>query len=214
MNDGVVKEFHQLFYHSRVWTSTRWLGVQVLKYPSDLLVYQEIIYELRPDWIVECGTFHGGSAFFMASICDLIAKGNILTIDIDDHPDRPQHPRIQYLKGASTSPEIVDRVKREIGQAETVMVILDSDHSRENVKKELELYSRIVTVGSYLIVEDTNINGHPVYPEFGPGPMEAVGDFLADHHDRFVGQHAGKVFHHHQSQRFFAADSLSTTEFR
>jgi cephalosporin hydroxylase len=107
-----------------------------------------------------------------------VSHGRIVTIDLVERPGRPRHRRITYLHGSSTDGEVVDRVRRHARRAKRVMVILDSDHTRDHVLRELELYSSFVTPGCYVVVEDTNINGHPVSPEFGPGPMEAVAAFL------------------------------------
>ena len=173
--------FHRLYYyaHETTWTQTRWLGTSALKCPFDLWIYQEILFETRPDLVVETGTNAGGSAFYLASIFDLIGHGNVVTVDIEAHRGRPEHERIRYLHGSSTSETILEEVTSVARGAERVMVILDSDHSRDHVLRELELYAPLVTPGCYLIVEDTNVNGHPVVPGFGPGPMEALTAFLA-----------------------------------
>jgi cephalosporin hydroxylase len=178
---SIVWAFHRLYYSygSRTWSNTYWLGTQTQKCPLDLWIYQEILHELRPAAIVETGTASGGSAQFMASVCDLLGKGEIVSIDIEDRP-RPSHPRVTYLTGSSTAPEIVDRAKAFVSGRSPVLVILDSDHSREHVAGELRCYAPLVTSGSYLIVEDTNVNGHPVLADFGPGPMEALHEFIAE----------------------------------
>jgi cephalosporin hydroxylase len=173
-----VNGFHRLYYHSAVFKDTFWLGTQVLKCPLDLWIYQEIIHELRPDIIVECGTYQGGSALFLASLCDLVNHGLVLTMDTKEMANRPQHPRIEYLHGSSIDAATVQVVGNRVASKDTVMVILDSDHEKEHVLMELSIYHQFVTPGSYLIVEDTNINGHPVLPKSGPGPMEAVREFL------------------------------------
>lgn len=121
---------------------------------------------------------YGGSAYFLASMMDLLGHGRVVTIDIDAAEGRPIHPRITYLLGSSTDPGIVEQVRRQASGKRT-MVILDSDHSQAHVAAELTAYRDVVSVGSYLVVEDTNVNGHPVHPEFGPGPMEALDAFLA-----------------------------------
>jgi cephalosporin hydroxylase len=178
----IVESFHRLYFNSYVvggtWQNTYWLGTPVLKCPLDLWCYQEILAEVRPDLIVESGTAHGGTSLFLATICDVLKKGKIVTIDIEDYPGRPEHERILYLRGSSTSEEIYPQVRDLAGDSDRVMVILDSDHSRDHVSRELTLYSPLVSRDSYIVVEDTNVNGHPVLPEFGPGPMEAVEDFL------------------------------------
>lgn len=122
----------------------------------------------------------GGSALFLASMCDLVDNGKVATIDIECKEGRPTHRRITYLLGSSTSKEIVEQLRKLISDKDKVMVILDSDHHKEHVLSELRIYSEFITKGSYLIVEDTNINGHPVVPEFGPGPMEAADEFLKE----------------------------------
>jgi cephalosporin hydroxylase len=183
----VVRQFHRLFYGSAVdtWSNTRWLGTPAQKCAFDLWVYQEILHELRPAVIVECGTAQGGSAFFLASICDLLDHGSVITIDVEEYPDRPQHPRITYLNGSSTDAQVFRQVEELVGDREPVMVILDSNHERDHVLDELRLYAGLVSPGNYLIVEDSNINGHPVVPEFGPGPNEALDEFLRES-DEFV----------------------------
>jgi cephalosporin hydroxylase len=175
-----VDAFHRLYYESedRTWGNTRWLGVPTQKCPLDLWVYQEILHEIRPDLIVECGTKYGGSAGFFASIAELVSRGRVITIDIVEYPGRPEHPRITYVHGSSTDQHVLEMVSAAVTAAENVMVVLDSDHSAGHVFNEMCSYADFVTPGSYLIVEDTNINGWPVMADFGPGPMEAVDKFL------------------------------------
>ena len=163
--------------------NSRWLGVPIEKGPFDTWVYQEIICETKPDVLIEAGTFKGGSALYFASIFDLMKRGRVLTIDIKQFPDRPQNERITYLLGSSTSDAIFQQVKNSIHPGEKVMVSLDSNHHKDHVLKELKLYSGLVTPGNYLVVEDTDLNGHPVLPLFGPGPMEAVEEFLKNNSD-------------------------------
>lgn len=177
----VTAQFHKIFYRfddQAVWRKTSWLGFPALKCPLDLWVYQEILYGLKPDLIVETGTFQGGSALYLASICELLNHGRVLTIDSKTYENQPEHDRISYVRGSSVDDSTFESVQQSIQPGEIVIVILDSEHHQEHVLKELQLYSQLVTVGSYLIVEDTNINGHPVWPGFGPGPMEAVEAFL------------------------------------
>jgi len=181
---SVVDEFHKLYYDAnlfgKTWRETYWMGAHVAKCPLDLWLYQEIIFQKKPDVIVECGTLHGGSAGYMASLCDLVGSGRIITIDVREREGRPVHDRITYLTGSSTDPEIVAQVRSLIQPGESVMGILDSDHRRDHVLDELRIYKDVVSPGQYLIVEDTNLNGHPVAPEFGPGPMEALVAFLKE----------------------------------
>ncbi len=174
--------FHRAYYDA--WRDKRftidlsWFGHRTLKCPMDLWTYQEILVETRPDLVVECGTRFGGSAYYLASILDLLGHGRVLTIDIDTAPARPTHPRIEYLAGSTADPTIVEQV-RAAARGQRTMVILDSDHSRDHVLAELNAYRDVVSVGCYLIVEDTDVNGHPARPDFGPGPMEALEAFQA-----------------------------------
>ena len=180
---GVTNAFHRLYYDSAVWKDTYWLGTRTQKCPLDLWVYQEILQETRPDLILETGTAHGGSALYMASVCELLGRGEVVTVDISPIEGRPKHDRITYLTGSSTAGEVVAEVERHVAGQERVLVILDSDHSYNHVLDELRIYGPWVSPGSYLIVEDTNVNGHPVLPEHGPGPMEALDEFLAETED-------------------------------
>lgn len=135
-----------------------------------------------------------GSALYFASIMDLLGKGRVISIDINRHPGFPKHNRIEYLTGSSTSPEIAAQVRQRIKAGETVMVSLDSDHSKNHVLGELRTYGPMVTVGSYLVLEDTNINGHPVLPTFGLGPMEALDAFLGENRDFVIDKDREKFF--------------------
>jgi cephalosporin hydroxylase len=176
----IVADFTTLYYQQPAyWAGTYWLGIHCVKSPLDLWIYQEIVYETRPDLIVETGTWQGGSALYFASLLDLIGSGRVLSIDLEPVRDElPEHPRIAYWGGrSSVDPEVLGDVRGE-ARDRTVMVVLDSDHRKEHVLEELRLYAPLVTPGSYIVVEDTILNGHPVSPEFGPGPMEAAEEFL------------------------------------
>lgn len=187
--ERIVDEFHRLYYrqHYRggTWKDTYWLGVPAQKYPTDLWIYQEILAEQRPDVVVETGTAAGGSALFLATVCDALGNGRVLTVDVQDaadHPDgdlRPDHDRITYVTGSSTSEAVLERVRGAVGDDESVLVVLDSDHRKDHVLAELRAYGEIVTPDSYLIVEDTDLNGNPIKPDWGPGPAEATAEFLA-----------------------------------
>lgn len=191
----VLDEFHRLAYGGQTWRQVSFLGVDLLKNPLDLWIYQELIYRIRPDLIIETGTMFGGSAFYLATMCDLVGNGRVVTIDITDRPNRPAHPRLTYLTGSSTSEEILTEVKGMVAEAGPVMVILDSDHSCGHVLEELHRYSPFVTPDSYVVVEDTNVNGHPVWPKFGPGPMEAVDAFLAETDEFEIDPHCERLLY-------------------
>ena len=188
-NEGLdlVERFNDLFYSSGVAESLNWRGMPMVKNPCDLWMVIELIQRLRPKIIVETGTHYGGSATFYADIAAVLGL-HCTVITIDFNPKwsfDPLEKGIISLIGYSIEPSIIKKVSDIITKANTydpgpVMVMLDSDHSEANVSAELQLYSSFVTRGSYLIVEDTNINGHPSFPSHGPGPWEAVEKFLKD----------------------------------
>ena len=193
-NEHASKAFQLAYYKSNVWAErTKWLNKRIMKNPMDMMMIQEIICDTRPDVIVETGTFHGGSALFMATILDNIKKGTIFTVENDNkhNGNRPQHRRIHYIEGDSTSDDVVNDIKKQVNGAGSVMVCLDSDHNKDNVLKEMEKYCGLVTIGNYLIVEDTNINnpmkitkkGIRIYQQ---GPHEAVEEFLKTHDDFMI----------------------------
>jgi cephalosporin hydroxylase len=180
----LINNFGELYYdagqNKRMRTfQISWFGHVLLKCPLDLWVYQELICQELPDLIIETGTHRGGTAIYLASICSMLNHGQVISIDIDESyiDVLPKHERIKYITGSSTDLNIVDNLK-SIAKDKKVLVLLDSDHRKEHVLNELMIYKDFVQVGGYLIVEDTNINGNPVYHDFGPGPMEAVNTFL------------------------------------
>ena len=178
LDRAAVSRAHDVLYLSDAWTEATWLGAQALKNPLDLWVYQEIMVETRPELIVETGTYRGGSAFFLASICDLLGAGEVVSIDIEPlRDDYPAHPRVTYLGGrSSTDPEVVAEVRGRAREKRT-LVVLDSDHSQAHVEAELAAYADLVPVGCYLIVEDSNIG--QIRKDLLPGPLEAIGVLLA-----------------------------------
>ena len=179
-----IARAHDVFYRSDAWTNATWLGAQALKNPLDLWVYQEILHETRPALVVETGTYRGGSALFLASMCDLLGVGEIVSVDIEPlREDYPAHPRITYLGGrSSTDPEVVAEIRAR-AEGRPTLVVLDSDHSQAHVEAELSAYAPIVPVGCYVIVEDSNIG--QIRKDLMPGPLQAVEVFLA-RTDEFV----------------------------
>lgn len=185
--EHIAREFHRLYYHgplgqAGLWFTTKWLGVPVQKLPFDLCILQEILWETRPELIIECGINYGGSTWFLATVCDAMDNGRILAVDISLAEVRPEvrrHPRVEMVEMSSTSNEFA-KLARERAAGRRTMVILDSDHRRDHVLAELRLHAPLVSPGCYLICEDTNINGHPVFPTFGPGPHEALQQYLSE----------------------------------
>lgn len=188
-NEQTIRNFNILFHNgidgNHLFKTVKYRGVFTSKYPTDLWCFQEIIYKTKPEVIIECGVFCGGTTLFLADLCNANRRGVVLACDISlgrVYDKVKQHPRVELFEGSSTHPLIRQTIARKSRNLNT-MVILDSDHSQEHVAEELRLYSPLVTPGCYLIVEDTNINGHPVADDFGPGPYEAVQEFLTRNSD-------------------------------
>ena len=130
----------------------RWRGVPALKFPADFMLYQEVIMKNKPDFIIETGTRFGGSSLFLADMCELAGNGQVITIDIRKGKLKP-HPRITYLEGSSIDNEMILKISEMVG-GKSCMVILDSNHRWTHVCRELLKYSRMVTKGQFLVVED------------------------------------------------------------
>lgn len=194
----IIRSFHKLYYDSQLvggtWRNTFYMGFEIQKCPLDLWIYQEILYEIKPDLIIEAGTAFGGSAYYMATLCDHIGQGKIVTIDIEKRGEMPKHPRIEYIIGSSISDEVISKLEVQVKKSKKVIVILDSNHTRDHVFAELEKYSKFVSSGSYLIVEDSNVNGNPVFYAHGPGPMEAINAFLKNNKEYKVDKSKEKFF--------------------
>ena len=177
----IQRGFHLLYYYSgkQTWGNTCWMSIPAWKCPLDLFIYQEIIFQTRPEVIIDTGTNYGGSSLFFSHMCELLGTGEVITIDLMDKTN-VNHPRLTKVVGNSISGVVVDSVRSRV-RCRSCMVVLDSDHSMQHVSAELNIYSQFVGVGNYLIVEDTNMNGHPVERAYGPGPREAVNEFLRCH---------------------------------
>lgn len=194
MSQKIIDDFHRLFYDSRAFKKCKWLGNDVWKNPLDLWLYQEIIFHHRPDIIIETGSYAGASANFMSSIMALSGyEGSIVSIDIVRVHNT--FPNVEFITGSSIDPKIVDIVTKKCFGKKT-MVVLDSDHMKDHVLKELNIYSKLVSKNQYLIVEDTNLNGHPVLSKgFNgkqPGPMEALDAFLKTTNDFTIDENMNK----------------------
>jgi cephalosporin hydroxylase len=171
----------------RILQETRYFGIPTLKNPFDFWVYQEILFETRPDFIVEIGNFCGGSALALAHLCDALGQGQVIGVDIDHSRIAQQvstHPRIVLIEGPALS--VFDQVAQQIPAQSKVMIIEDSLHTFEHTLSILETYQVLVPPGHYFIVEDSICHhGLPVGPK--PGPYEAIiaftdknADFMID----------------------------------
>jgi cephalosporin hydroxylase len=195
---SIAEKFQTLYYESDIWRNTTWLGIGSQQTPGDNWTMQEVIYETQPDFIIETGTMFGGTTLFYASVLSQVnSSGKVITIDVEPRTEgaskSPLWQRyVELIVGSSVDPKVTDHIAQEV-RGKKVLVTLDSLHTRDHVLKEMEIYSQLVTPGSYLVVQDTNINGHPVFPGFGPGPAEAVQQFLRTH-DNFAADHTREKF--------------------
>ena len=170
--------FRDLITKTNNFASVKWLGHPIWQNVLDLWVIQEVIAEVKPQLLVECGTNRGGSSLFFAHLFDLMGRGNVITIDIQKMHNL-SHPRVTYLIGSSTSGEVVGTVReRAIASQGPVIVILDSDHSQQHVRRELECYAPMVTPGSYCLVQDGIIDTLSTFRGGRPGPLPAIEQFL------------------------------------
>lgn len=187
MNEHAIAYFRWAYDHG-VWKRTHYRGVRILKFPSDLWNYQEIFTEYRIDWVIETGTRHGGSALYFADLLQLNgASGRVVSIDTDPAANMVgQHPRIDFLLGDSASSDAVAMVRSHVPATRgPLFLILDADHRKPHVLRELAAWTPLLRRGDYLVVEDTCINGHPLRADFGPGPYEALEEFMSAHPGEF-----------------------------
>ena len=198
MDKKIVDAFHIEFEREKMYEKVTWLGIPVFKLPMDLRIMQELIIKVRPDYVIETGTAFGGSALFFASILELLEHGEVLTFDIQKRDfltsDISVHleKRITRFLGDSTSLDLwAWAVAPAMGKRN--IVFLDSWHSKEHVLKELRLYETLVQPGSYIIVEDTHVSGHPVPWKWGEGPYEAVQEFLKENHNFVIDTECEKL---------------------
>jgi cephalosporin hydroxylase len=186
---------HRLMYEPT------WLGRPIVQFPTDVVAIQELLWKIRPDVVIETGVAHGGSLVLSASLLELIGKGKVIGIDveirahnraaIDAHPLKK---RIELISGSSTEPETLQAVRRQVGDAKTVLVVFDSNHSYAHVLQELRLYSPLVTPGSYMVVHDGAQEWVWEIPRGkaewkGNGPLDAIREFLATNSEFCVDPH-------------------------
>lgn len=168
-----------------------WLSRPIIQYPQDIIAMQEIIWKLKPDLIIETGIAHGGGLIFYASMLELIGKGEVLGIDIDirkhnrkEIEKHKMYKRIKMLEGSSIDEKIIKKIQKIVKRHKNIMVCLDSLHTQEHVFKELDAYSKFVSIGNYLVVFDTIIEYLPKgffknRPwDKGNNPKTAVNEFL------------------------------------
>ena len=179
-----------------VYTFT-WMGRPIIQLPHDMIRIQEAIYRVRPDVIIETGVAHGGSLVFYASLCKAMECGRVIGIDIEIRPHNraaiERHELSGYItlvEGSSTAPGVVARVKAMVMPGESVLVILDSNHSKQHVREELEAYGELVTPGSYIVAADGIMEDLHDLPRGArewkkDNPAAAAAEFALTH-DQFV----------------------------
>ncbi len=177
-----------------------WMGRPIIQYPQDMIAMQEIIWEVKPDLIIETGIAHGGSLVYYASLLEMIGNGEVLGIDIDirahNKAEIEKHPmfkRIKMIEGSAISEETISQVKLAAEGKQKILVCLDSNHTHAHVLSELELYAPFVSIGSYMVVFDTIVEDLPenyfnqTRPwGIGNNPKTAVYDFLKTNSDFII----------------------------
>jgi cephalosporin hydroxylase len=192
---------------SRVWVKVgwnqkyeytfSWFGRPVIQLPEDMIRFQEVVYRLKPDVIIETGIAHGGSLIFSASLCKAIGKGRVVGVDIDIRPhnrkaieEHELFPLVTLIEGSSVDPVVVEQVKKLIKSDDVVLIVLDSNHTRDHVWRELNAYHSLVTPGSYIVATDGIMQDLYDTPRGKPEwlhdhPAAAVIEF-AETHSEFV----------------------------
>ncbi len=174
-----------------------WMGRPIIQYPQDMIAMQELIWDIKPDLIIETGIAHGGSLIYYASLLELIGKGEVLGIDIDirkhnrgEIEKHPMYKRIKMIEGSSISEETFKQVQQHAYGKDAIMVVLDSNHTHEHVLRELQLYAPLVSKKSYIVVFDTIVEDLPegYFAQKRPwgisnNPKTAVGEFLKTNAD-------------------------------
>jgi cephalosporin hydroxylase len=181
----------KLYAHYKLTHNCTWMGVPIIQFPEDIVMMQELIWKVRPDVIVECGFAHGGAALFYASLFELMGKGVVVGVDVDIRPynriaveNHPMGHRVRMVEGSSVEASTLERIRAHIGPGDKVMVLLDSDHSRAHVAREIDLYRTMVSPGSYLVVMDgaqalvwDTPDGRPEWKD--DNPLAAIEAFMA-----------------------------------
>ena len=173
--------FVEAYWHAMPWKQSTWLGRPIANAPTDLLVYQELLTEVKPDFVVETGTRNGGRALFLATLCDVLGRGHVVSVGDAHSAGLPEHERITYVQHPPFEAAAFASVRAITGDAPAALVVLGSNSGAPRLLQEFDGYAPLVPVGSYVVVENTILNGRPVWPGYGPGPAEAVKRILGAH---------------------------------
>ena len=183
--------YYKHHHNSNPQNYPRWRnGALVIKFPQDMILYAQAIFTRKPDWIIETGTWFGGSSCFLADMLLLNGGKGVVTIDLLFR-HQPPHPMVEYIKGSSTDLPMFRKLRSRF-KGQRVMVVLDSNHRTPHVRRELGLYSQIVSPGQYLVVEDCWTRREEPY-----WPYPAVQEFLAENKNFEL--------HHPEDQFIFAS---------
>jgi cephalosporin hydroxylase len=179
--------YHQKKIHRK---EMRWMGVRILKNPMDCWIYQEILWEVRPDVVVELGSLYGGGTLLFCQLLDLLGHGKVISVDVDRSRYQVSHPRLIDITGDCSDPGVVARVQEQCA-GNKVLIVHDADHTKEAVLRDLRTYADLVSLGSYFIVEDGIVDlfagrsSKQIRWDNSPGPLAAIREFLGQD-DRFV----------------------------
>ncbi len=191
--DLIADQWLKVGWNQRYSYTFSWMGRPIIQLPEDMVRTQEVIHRVQPDVIVETGVAHGGSLIYYASLCKVLGRGRVIGIDIEIRPANRQaieaHPLASYItliEGSSTAQSTVEQARGLVRPGETVLVLLDSDHSRAHVAAELEAYHGLVTPGSYLVATDGIMRDLGDVPRGRPewvddNPATAAAEFAARH---------------------------------
>lgn len=191
--EAISRQWVRVGWNQKYQYTFSWMGRPVIQLPEDMLRMQEVIFQLKPDVIIETGVAHGGSLIFYASLCKAMDKGRVLGIDIEIRSHNriaiESHPlsgRITLIEGSSTAPDVVAQVKSLISPGEVVLVILDSNHTYAHVLAELEAYGELVATGSYIVATDGIMRDLADVPRGAvnwvtDNPTRAASDYCARH---------------------------------
>lgn len=204
--EKIGSEWVKISASNRLSYEIDWLGIPVIQTPEDLVLMQELIFKLQPDFIIETGIAHGGSLIYYASLMEILRKGKIIGIDIGIRKHNKKaiesHPlfkRIKMIEGDSVSDETIQKVKKLVSPKLKIIICLDSNHKKDHVLKELEVYQGFVHKGGYIVVFDTISSklaekGVADRSYINNGPMEAIDAFLKKNKDFEIDKKYNKLY--------------------
>lgn len=200
------KQWIRTSWTNKISYEITWLGIPIIQIPEDIIIMQELIFNVKPNIVIESGIAHGGSLIFYSSLLELLGKGKVIGVDIEIRKhnreaieSHPMSKRIKLIEGSSTNPAVIKKVEEQIDPGSTVLVYLDSNHTKAHVLEELKAYSDFVTPGSYIVVFDTimpDLVGLPGSQESWDkdNPMEAIKEFLEMNNDFEIDKEYDKLF--------------------